>query len=363
METGQRPCSTTCWVASCPSKRPGSTLRTWTAEPPILFGSWSGCHMDSSLEKFESSPEWLCFADSNWLTLGGRIEVWVLGRFGSFLKFLKFLKSCFLEEGLEITLSRLNLPRKRLEKTFGRARLSSSGWQVLLEENNCGNCSVFSCSLSYCNNVTTCFQMPYIQNHRLCQAWDCPSLHGIYGLGAKFTEFYRANFVKYLLGERVSSAASLRYRDWAIPCAEDMYYAHTRCLARFFGWCLSCSYRLKATMQFYKFLTAHLKRQVLPHCQVDYTSGWMLCSPRHRAGPESCLAYHFSHVQWDFLTWGQKCSQEIFKKMAPLNLKQRDAFFMQCGVAQLEDVEEVGCWKGKWDQLDNLYYPALMYII
>ena len=36
-----------------------------------------------------------------------------------------------------------------------------------------------------------------------------------------------------------------RYRDWAIPCAEDMYYAHCRCLARFAGWCLD-SQRLNA---------------------------------------------------------------------------------------------------------------------
>ena len=25
-----------------------------------------------------------------------------------------------------------------------------------------------------------------------------------------------------------------------MPCAEDMYYAHCRCLARFFGWHLKC---------------------------------------------------------------------------------------------------------------------------
>lgn len=73
-----------------------------------------------------------------------------------------------------------------------------------------------------------------------------------------------------------------KYRDWAIPCAEDMYYAHCRCLARFAGWYYHTA----------KFTT-----------QVD----------------ECFDSPDVFRVQ-----------MMLHKKMAPLNLKQRDEFFMQC---------------------------------
>ena len=51
METGQRPCSTISWVASCLCARLASTMQIWIAERPTLFGLWSGFHTDSwSLE-------------------------------------------------------------------------------------------------------------------------------------------------------------------------------------------------------------------------------------------------------------------------------------------------------------------------
>ena len=38
------------------------------------------------------------------------------------------------------------------------------------------------------------------------------------------------------LGPQEFLPPAAKYRDWALPCAMEMYYAHSKCLARFFGW-------------------------------------------------------------------------------------------------------------------------------
>ncbi|CAJ1432996.1 unnamed protein product [Effrenium voratum] len=84
------------------------------------------------------------------------------------------------------------------------------------------------------------------------------------------------------LGPQEFLPPAAKYRDWALPCAMEMYYAHSKCLARFFGWYYHTS---KRTSQ-------------IDECFADPTV--------------------------------TKIKKDLHSRVAPLGQRQREAFFIKC---------------------------------